>query len=602
MKKWTITLIGFFLSNILLGASEKVEALVIKLVKGDGRPQIAYTPSPEHIKEYEALPEHEKSEVDKALIDIAINPSSSSIGCAASRIIKDQRALGKIVQQGSDYYTIERVLPRITDQHVLCEIVKNENRRFHGVGGFREAALKKITAQDLLEGIATDVSIDGHLREEAFRRLPEDSLVKQTAYANILITSRDYFEKQDILAKQLSQKTLSEVAKRANDKAIRDYSIKQLTDQKCLVDVAINSNFVDIASLALKRLNTESLIFEVAKNAKFQNIRFEAIACLTDEAHLFDLAKEDADNAIRMRALKRITNETALIEIAKNNTDLSIRKEALAQITSFGVLEDFLKNDADFDIRHAAALKLPNENPKVQAHFTSILMDTKKHRDIRKDAIGRILDQKILAEIVKVEKDIWFREIAFEKLTDQALLIDIAKSDIDVPMRKKAINKINDSLALVEIMRASENDEISKCAFSRLPDTHQLKQAFYARLLKQKNINPEQERLCLKIFERSLTQATLADVAQHALNEKIRLLAIKKLKDQAVLKEMVLSDSNIVIQECAIQQLTNKEMLLDIAQKNALFEVRIAAKKRLAELYWEPAEPEEPIGPESLDF
>lgn len=576
MKKWIITLIGFFLSNILLGASEKVEALVIKLVKGDGRPQIEYTPSPEHIKEYEALPEHEKNEVDKALIDIAINPSSSSIGCAASRIIKDQRALGKIVQLGSDYYTIERVLPRITDQHVLCEIVKNGNRRFHGVGGFRGAALKKITAQDLLEGIATDVSIDGHLREEAFRRLPEDSLAKQTAYANILITSRDYFEKQDILAKQLSQKTLSEVAKRANDKAIRDYSIKQLTDQNCLVDVAINSNFVDIASLALKRLNTESLIFEVAENAKSQNIRFEAIACLTDEAHLFNLAK--------------------------NNTDLSVRKEALARITSFGVLEDFLKNDTNFDIRHAAALKLPNENPEVQAYFTSTLMDTKKHRDIRKDAIGRILDQKILAEIVKVEKDIWLREIAFEKLTDQALLIDIAKSDIDVPMRKKAINKINDSVALVEIMRASENDEISRCAFSRLPDTHQLKQAFYARLLKQKNINPEQERLCLKIFERSLTQATLADVAQHALNEKIRLLAIKKLKDQAVLKEMVLSDSNIVIQECAIQQLTNKEMLLDIAQKNALFEVRIAAKKRLAELYWEPAEPEEPIGPESLDF
>ena len=74
MKKLPITLIGFFLSNILLGASEKVEALVIKLVKGDGRPQIAYTPSPEHIKEYEALLEHEKSEVDKALIDIAINP------------------------------------------------------------------------------------------------------------------------------------------------------------------------------------------------------------------------------------------------------------------------------------------------------------------------------------------------------------------------------------------------------------------------------------------------------------------------------------------------------------------------------------------------
>ena len=95
--------------------------------------------------------------------------------------------------------------------------------------------------------------------------------------------------------------------------------------------------------------------------------------------------------------------------------------------------------------------------------FLDLFRPKWKHSEfsVRREAVEKLTDQNLLAEIAKSDKDSVVRIIAVEKLTDQNLLAEIAKNDKDFDVRRGAVEKLTDQNLLAEVTRI-ENTKYSR--------------------------------------------------------------------------------------------------------------------------------------------
>lgn len=109
-----------------------------------------------------------------------------------------------------------------------------------------------------------------------------------------------------------------------------------------------------------------------------------------------------------------------------------------------------------------------------------------KHSDaeIRLQAIEKLEDQKILAEVAKNDESPEVRKAAVFRLDNQALLTEISKQSRDIEVRKLVPNNIYDQEILAEIAINDESPEVRNIAQTRINTLIRLNEWF-----KQKHSN-----------------------------------------------------------------------------------------------------------------
>ena len=77
--------------------------------------------------------------------------------------------------------------------------------------------------------------------------------------------------------------------------------------------------------------------------------------------------------------------------------------------------------------------------------FSDLFKPKWKHSEsiVRQEAVKKITNQKILAEISKNEAESFVRKEAVKKITDQKILAKIAKNDAESFVREEAVEKLN---------------------------------------------------------------------------------------------------------------------------------------------------------------
>ena len=86
----------------------------------------------------------------------------------------------------------------------------------------------------------------------------------------------------------------------------------------------------------------------------------------------------------------------------------------------------------------------------------------------------------------------------------------------------------------------------------------------------------------LAAVERLDDQAVLVVVATADADEDVRKAAVERLDDQVVLVEIATTDADEDVRKAAVERLDDQEVLVEIAATDADDEVRIAAVKRVA--------------------
>ena len=189
---------------------------------------------------------------------------------------------------------------------------------------------------------------------------------------------------------------------------------------------------------AVGKLTNQSELTKAAKNAPDWRVRIKALGKLTDQVVLIDIAKKDKDRDVQKAAVRRITDERVLADIAKNEENWEVCKEAVKGLTTESILIDVARNAYSSYAKRAAVEKLTDQVALLD------FANNNSDNNVRFAAATKLKDeqsaQKVYAEIARNKKDLYIRKEAVEKLIDQALLLDLAKSDRDI--REEAIKKL----------------------------------------------------------------------------------------------------------------------------------------------------------------
>jgi hypothetical protein len=193
--------------------------------------------------------------------------SNPDVRAEAVRQLGDDQAdlLATIARQDQDARVRRIALKRIVDAEVLYELAARDPDQ-----SLRDAAAEK--ADELLLGSATS---DEEARAlEALSRLRSPRLIATVAEKGACAAVRERAVNQVAQAKD--DKALAEIARRAQDGAIRKLAVAQLSDEHALREVAIHDPSKDVALAAVARVAGRPALEKIAQKAGSKAVRAAA--------------------------------------------------------------------------------------------------------------------------------------------------------------------------------------------------------------------------------------------------------------------------------------------------------------------------------------
>ena len=232
----------------------------------------------------------------------------------------------------------------------------------------------------------------------------------------------------------------------------------------------------------------------------------------------------------------------------------------------------------------------------------------------RIEAVEKLTDRNLLADIAKTDSDEDVRRKAVGKLTDQNLLADIAKNEsgrklgfpsaffsvapkvgINARARILAIKKLTNQNILADIAKTVSDEEVREAAFGKLTDQ---------KLILDIARNYSDQLVCCMAVEKLIDQKTLADIAKSHPDQLARCMAVEKMIDQNILADIAKNDSCLkparsirfagfmisdeYVRTLAIKKLTGQNILADIAKNESNGHIRKAAVEKLNGLISKP--------------
>ena len=154
------------------------------------------------------------------------------------------------------------------------------------------------------------------------------------------------------------------------------------------------------------------------------DVRMEAVKNLENQTLLGNIARADLDSRVRKTAINKLIDQNLLVKVAMNREeDKDVRKEAAKKLTD----QSFLVKVAKKPDKRISINEKGLDYNALQAKSDEL---EKEEAEVRIEAVLRIEDQAILAEIAKEKYDSPdVLKAVLNKLEDPRLLAEIAKSD-----------------------------------------------------------------------------------------------------------------------------------------------------------------------------
>ena len=152
------------------------------------------------------------------------------------------------------------------------------------------------------------------------------------------------------------------------------------------------------------------------------------------------------------------------------------------------------------------------------------------------------------------------RLCAVKVLADPKKIAKVAKNDPDDEVRKVAIGKLEDQNSLAEIAKSNMSYVLRCMAAERLKN-HDL----LVKMLKEETLRWDDAvfKFRQEAVKKLKDQGTLADIANYAKDERIRLEAIGKLEDQAILTDIFKKEISSDIRKSIIVRIKDQAVLID---------------------------------------
>ena len=174
------------------------------------------------------------------------------------------------------------------------------------------------------------------------------------------------------------------------------------------------------------------------------------------------------------------------------------------------------------------------------------------NRSVRIAAVGKLTDQMFLAKIAAGHEDSFVRQAAVKKLIDQKLLKKIALVDEDSNVREVAVKKLIDQELLEKIAFEDESSGVRQAAVEKLIDQ---------KLLAIIAVEDESPLVCEAAAATLTDQMLLAKIALENEDNDVRKIAIEKLADQAILANVARTDRDLENRYIAINKVFDANIL-----------------------------------------
>jgi len=223
--------------------------------------------------------------------------------------------------------------------------------------------------------------------------------------------------------------------------------------------------------------------------------------------------------------------------------------------------------------------------------------------EVRQAAVKQMADQNFWADIAENDLHIYVCYASVQCLADQNILLEIAEKTEDWGVCKAAIEKLTNPIALVGLAINNRHVEMFTinaysgiAAINRLYDMNdQRALTDVARKAKDAYIRMEAVK---KLTDEDMAQEILVDIAKNGeYYFSLRMEALGKLIGKEYIEQDIYTDiaakakthyfrgtDEIDAASDALKNLTNREVLLDVAKNANAETIRFEAEKRFKEL------------------
>jgi len=330
----------------------------------------------------------------------------------------------------------------------------------------RSEAFDNLTDQSALSFIA--LKDDSILAYSVIKKITDQSILKE-------IAKNAQYEgaRTSAIGKLTDKFALADVAKNARYASSQSYATSKITDQSLLVEIVNSPAGAHIE--AAKRLTDQALLSKLALSnggGGYDGVRIAAVSAeaLTDQALLADIAKNAQDCAksslgcyvceVRDRAMEKLTEQTFLIDVAKNGKFNLTRKEAADKLidkaTAQKVYADIIENEEDNGSRHHDGSG--SGGPIVDVGIWSGIY-------ARCSAMEALTDQDELVKIAKSPSD----KFKYIKVQYKGSGVQTYRNDIECDFRLDAVTKLTDQTLLADVAKNAENRDVREAATKKLP-------------------------------------------------------------------------------------------------------------------------------------
>ncbi len=312
---------------------------------------------------------------------------------------------------------------------------------------------------------------------------------------------------------------------------VREKAVSKVNDQDVLTNLVLNDPSEQVKLAALSRIDDQARLAKIVLNGPSEEVNLRALEKIEDFNQVRDCFEDkqrdgtlqDLPENVRVRAAKELIGTFFQRKLAEADPSLEVRKAALTHIARFDAewLIGFAKRDLDRDTKDFAEIVLQEA---CAAEACSSLGDSEKF-------VVQLKDEDLLARVAKTSHNCMARLDAIAKIRDQRILADIVASmggwEVQEGLLEKALANFHDQELLAGILRGMEN---SKVGIGELDKGREIVR---------------------KIQDQSL----LADLAVRKLPFDFRLEAVWRLTDQSLLETLQRLAPDPNIRSSAAEQL-----------------------------------------------
>lgn len=307
---------------------EKSEKAVAKITDQNKLVRIA-TEAPHFMARKAAIVKLDEKKYQALFANIAKYDINWRVCLAAANKLMVQEFLADVVKKAKDNSVRRVILNKLDKQHqeLFAQIAKND-----GDKSVRTIATDRLSDQMLLADIAKNAK-DTDIRQAAIEKMNE---WHQILYIEIVRDLRANDSLREAAMKKLTnQDLILEIAKNVKY-GLRHIAVEKLNElqhQTLFADIAKNDKNENVRKAAIKKLTDQTLLADLAKNDESADIRMAAIENLGEQQQeLFaDIAVNDKSACVRIIAIKKMNplhQQKSLSYIAENDPEDWVRKTA----------------------------------------------------------------------------------------------------------------------------------------------------------------------------------------------------------------------------------------------------------------------------------